>query len=138
MKAALVALLSGLLFGSGLLVSGMVNPQVVLAFLDVAGRWNPALAFTMIGALALATPAMVWAQRRGALAPLRKSIDARLVGGAALFGVGWGLSGLCPGPSLVLLDTFTAAAWVFVAAMAVGMLLVGALSGTARAPAPRA
>ena len=124
---ALCALLSGLLFGAGLLVSGMADPQTVLGFLDVAGHWNPALAFTMAGAIAVAAPAFWWARRRGAAeAPgtaSRPKVDARLLIGSALFGVGWGLGGICPGPGLVLLASFTLPAWVFVAAMALGMLL---------------
>jgi hypothetical protein len=137
----LTALLSGLLFGTGLLVSGMANPQVVLGFLDVAGHWNPALAFTMAGAIAVAAPVFWWTrrQRHGAVpgdAPGEAAgeaaadasgtgIDARLLAGSALFGIGWGLSGICPGPSLLLLAGFTLPAWAFVAAMALGMLLAG-------------
>jgi uncharacterized membrane protein YedE/YeeE len=125
----LTALLAGLLFGAGLLVSGMANPQVVLGFLDVAGHWNPALAFTMGGAIAVAAPAFWWARRSGPTAALAPApglrIDARLLAGSALFGIGWGLSGICPGPGLLLLASWTLPAWAFVAAMALGMLLPG-------------
>lgn len=129
----LTALVAGALFGAGLWLSGMTDPQVVLGFLDVGGAWNPALAFTMGGALAVAGPAY-WLGRRRAAAggaapdlPARRGLDAPLLAGAALFGVGWGLSGLCPGPGLILLVSADPAAWVFGAAMAAGMLLAGAL-----------
>jgi uncharacterized membrane protein YedE/YeeE len=118
------ALLAGGLFGAGLLLSGMTSPQTVLAFLDIAGSWNPALAFTMAGAVAIAAPAFWWSSRRRGPPPVRTSVDARLLGGSALFGVGWGLSGICPGPGLLLLAGFTLPATVFVAAMAAGTLLV--------------
>jgi uncharacterized membrane protein YedE/YeeE len=151
---ALAALLAGALFGAGLLVSGMSNPQVVLGFLDVAGHWNPALVFTMAGAIAVAAPAFWWRRRQGraagnvpgrthgaaadeGTAPQRRPIDARLLGGSALFGVGWGLAGICPGPGLVLLTGFALPAWAFVAAMAVGMLLFAWLrKGAGAAPQP--
>jgi len=139
--SALAALLAGVLFGAGLLVSGMSNPQVVLAFLDVAGHWNPALAFTMAGAIAVAAPAFWWRRRhdrqplseqgttgdaaaRASTTSQRRPFDASLLGGSALFGIGWGLSGICPGPGLVLLTGFALPAWSFVAAMAAGMVLV--------------
>ena len=122
---ALAALLAGVLFGAGLLVSGMSDPQVVLSFLDVAGHWNPALAFTMAGAIAVAAPAFWWARRRASFVAVAAPIDARLLVGSALFGIGWGLAGICPGPGLLLLAGFTLPAWVFVAAMALGMLLAG-------------
>jgi uncharacterized membrane protein YedE/YeeE len=126
----LTALIAGLLFGAGLLLSGMTNPQVVLGFLDIAGAWNPALAFTMAGAILVAAPAFWLARKRGRTLdgetielPGRALIDARLVGGAALFGVGWGMAGICPGPGLILLTGLSAQAFVFVAAMLAGMLL---------------
>jgi hypothetical protein len=117
------ALLAGALFGSGLLLSGMSNPQTVLGFLDVAGAWNPALAFTMAGAIAVAAPAFWWSRRHAPIEAGKTRIDARLLAGSALFGFGWGLSGICPGPGLLLLTGFTLPAWVFVATMALGMLL---------------
>lgn len=129
MKVA-TALLAGLLFGLGLLLSGMTNPANVLGFLDVAGDWRPALAFTMVGAILVATPAFRYIRlHQRALAggdtvpPKRKSIDTRLVIGSTVFGVGWGLSGLCPGPALIVLTGRTVEALVFVASLAVGMLL---------------
>jgi uncharacterized protein len=131
----LVALCAGLLFGAGLLVSGMADPQLVLAFLDVGGAWNPALAFTMAGAIAVAAPAFWWQRRSIArfagpndetpVAPVALPIDARLWLGSAVFGVGWGLSGICPGPGLLLLTGLTSPACAFVAAMAAGMWLAG-------------
>ena len=126
---ALGALLAGLLFGAGLLVSGMNDPQRVLAFLDVAGHWNPALAFTMGGAIAVAAPAFWLARRRGRslsgepiVIPAAKTIDRQLLAGSAIFGLGWGLSGVCPGPALLLLGTSGLPAWVFGAFLALGIL----------------
>lgn len=129
MNRWLVPLASGVLFGSGLVVSGMTQPAKVIGFLDVTGRWDPSLALVMVGAIAvhfvawrlvprLGSP--VWA---GAFAiPTRRDIDARLVAGAALFGVGWGLAGLCPGPAVVSLASGGAEAILFAGAMAAGML----------------
>ncbi|WP_336487718.1 YeeE/YedE family protein [Methylobacterium nigriterrae] len=120
----------GLLFGIGLLVSGMANPAKVLAFLDVTGRWDPSLAFVMAGAVAVSATGYLVARRRGrpVLAPrleipTRRDLDPRLLVGAALFGVGWGLVGLCPGPTLTILTVVPAPAATFVAAMVVGMLM---------------
>jgi uncharacterized membrane protein YedE/YeeE len=104
---------AGLLFGLGLIVSGMSDPDRILGFLDFAGpNWNPALALVMVGGLAVTTPAFYLARRRGkTLAgmtlslPDRKTITPRLVIGSVLFGVGWGLSGVCPGPSIILAVT---------------------------------
>jgi uncharacterized protein len=134
----LAALLSGLLFGAGLTISGMVNPTIVTGFLDIAGDWNPALALVMIGALAVAFPGYwllkgrkpVFAEK--ALVPTRQDIDPPLMAGAAIFGVGWGLAGICPGPALTMFGIQPGPALVFVAAMTVGMLasrLAGRLSG---------
>lgn len=129
----LTALSAGLLFGAGLLLSGMANPANVLAFLDVAGDWNPALALTMGGAIAVAAPAFYLRRRRardagGAASsrlasPPSAGVDRPLLAGAALFGTGWGLSGICPGPGLLLLTTLTPGAFVFVASMIAGMFL---------------
>jgi uncharacterized membrane protein YedE/YeeE len=131
MKSFATALVAGLLFGSGLLLSGMANPQNVLGFLDVAGTWNPALAFTMAGAIVVAAPAYHWVRRHGRtvdrepvdITP-RSNVDAPLLTGAAVFGIGWGMSGICPGPALILLAGAASAAPVFVGAMVAGMLLV--------------
>lgn len=123
------ALLSGILFGLGLAVSGMVNPAKVLAFLDVAGDWDPTLAFVMLGALAVTTPAFrvvlkrsgPWFAPRFAL-PTKTDLEPRLVLGAALFGVGWGLAGLCPGPAITDLVTSRGSVFLFVAAMLAGAM----------------
>ena len=129
----LAALVAGLLFGAGLLLSGMSNPAVVLGFLDVSGDWNPALVFTMAGAIAVAAPAFHLMRRRhrtllGAEAslPATTQVDAPLVVGSMIFGLGWGLSGICPGPGLVLLAGGSSHALSFVAAMVVGMLAAAA------------
>jgi uncharacterized membrane protein YedE/YeeE len=133
--------LFGALFGLGLLVSGMTDPARVLAFLDVAGAWNPALALVMGAAVAVALPAFAIARRRGVSAlgeaialPDRFRIDGRLVGGAAIFGLGWGLSGLCPGPALVLLGQDLARAGVFVAALVAGAWIAGLSNKVERRP----
>jgi len=123
-----IALLVGLVFGLGLIVSGMTDPARVLGFLDLAGLWNPSLAFVMGGAIAVALPAFVVAARRqrtltGAQLqlPTATRIDRRLVLGALAFGAGWGLAGLCPGPALALIATGNGKVLVFVASMLVGM-----------------
>ncbi|HEX6572086.1 MAG TPA: DUF6691 family protein [Steroidobacteraceae bacterium] len=125
----LTALVAGLLFGAGLLLSGMVNPAIVLGFLDVGGDWNPALVFTMAGAIAVLAPVSYLVRRgritaAGPCAPAAtpRRIDRALMIGAVIFGLGWGLSGICPGPGLMLLTTLGPAAFAFVAAMIVGML----------------
>jgi uncharacterized protein len=131
----LAALLAGLLFGAGLTISGMVNPAIVVGFLDIAGDWNPALALVMIGALAVAFPGYWLLKGRKpvfaetALVPTRRDIDAPLMAGAAIFGVGWGLAGICPGPALAMFGIAPGPALTFVAAMSVGMLLSRLASG---------
>jgi uncharacterized membrane protein YedE/YeeE len=126
--ALLTALFSGLLFGVGLMVSGMANPTKVLGFLDIAGRWDPSLAFVMAGAIAVGSIAFLVAKRRkksllgrSIQIPAAKQVTLRLVLGSAVFGVGWGLAGFCPGPALVALGAGFPKAWVFVAAMLGGM-----------------
>ena len=123
-------LLCGLIFGAGLLVSGMVQPTKVLAFLDIFGVWDPSLAVVMAAALAVATPGFMLARQRArpVLAaqyfwPDKSDIDAPLVLGAGMFGIGWGLVGLCPGPALESLATLSPGVVVFVVAMASGMIL---------------
>lgn len=125
----LMALLSGLLFGAGLALSGMMDPARVRGFLDIAGDWDPTLAFVMGGAVLVM--ALAWALQRRMHRPLAcedfalpgtRLIDARLIGGAALFGVGWGLGGLCPGPAIASLVFHPVSAGVFVLAMLAGML----------------
>ncbi len=124
------ALFSGLIFGLGLVIAGMANPAKVLAFLDLAGDWDPSLALVMVGAFAVGAVAFAIAKRRttslsGApmQLPTARHIDFRLIGGSALFGVGWGLAGICPGPALVLIGAGAAKGWIFLAAMLAGMLL---------------
>jgi len=145
-KAALSAFGCGSLFGVGLLVSGMTDPNRLRAFLDFTGNWDPSLAGVMAGAIVVHGTAL-WIERRRVGAPLgpQAAIDARLVGGAAIFGVGWGLAGFCPGPAIVNLGRAPARAWVFVAAMVVGALIGEAMgarrpsrdanASTTRAPA---
>lgn len=125
------ALVAGLLFGGGLLLSGMTNPATVLAFLDVAGDWNPALAFTMAGAVLVAAPAFYVVRRshRSLLGaevrlPNRTLVDPPLVIGSAVFGLGWGLSGICPGPGLLLLATGTREAVAFMGGVVVGTIVL--------------
>jgi uncharacterized membrane protein YedE/YeeE len=120
--------LAGAIFGIGLIVSGMANPAKVLGFLDIAGAWDPSLGLVMAGAIAVGIGAFAVAQRRtrsylglNMKLPSARHIDARLVGGSLLFGIGWGIAGLCPGPALVVLGMGYAKALVFVAAMLVGM-----------------
>lgn len=119
----------GLVFGIGLIVSGMFNPSKVLAFLDLAGAWDPSLALVMVGAVTAASIGFAMAGRRGTTllgATLQLSsardIDRRLVLGSVVFGIGWGLVGFCPGPALVALGTGHIKAFVFVAGMIAGML----------------
>lgn len=124
----IVAALAGLVFGLGLIVSGMVQPAKVQGFLDLAGAWDPSLAFVMAGAIAVGLPAFALAARRretflGLQMQLPQSslIDRRLVGGSLLFGIGWGLAGFCPGPALVVAGSGDLKALGFVAAMLAGM-----------------
>ncbi|MDA8455059.1 hypothetical protein M4R22_09805 [Acidovorax sp. GBBC 3334] len=128
MANVLVALGVGLLFGVGLIVSGMADPARVLGFLDVAGLWNPSLALVMAGAVAVGLAAFAVARRRGRTLggapvhwPPARGVDARLLGGSVLFGIGWGIAGFCPGPALVGLGMGLREAAVFVAAMLAGM-----------------
>ena len=123
-----VGALAGLVFGLGLIVSGMVSPAKVLGFLDLAGSWDPSLALVMGGAIAVGLPAFALAARRRETflglqmqLPTSALIDRRLVGGSLMFGVGWGLAGLCPGPALVVAGSGDLKALGFVAAMLMGM-----------------
>ena len=137
---AFTSLLAGLVFGIGLMVSGMANPAKVLGFLDLFGRWDPSLALVMGGAVAVSAVAFAIARRRSASLlgaalklPTARQIDRRLVMGSVLFGIGWGIAGFCPGPALVALGMGEAKALVFVAAMLAGMGLFEWLE-TARQP----
>ena len=123
-----VALISGLVFGLGLSLSGMLNPQRVQGFLDIFGAWDPSLAFVLGGAVAVATLGVqiMWRSRHPLLeprfhVPTNRRIDASLIFGSAMFGIGWGLGGLCPGPALALLPMGLVKPTVFVVCMVVGM-----------------
>lgn len=125
-----VAFLAGLVFALGLGLGGMTQPIRVLGFLDVFGAWNPSLAFVMAGAVTTYALLRLWIMHRtrplfaGSFAvPSRTDIDAALIGGAVIFGIGWGLVGFCPGPALVALGAAVPEAGVFVGAMMAGMLL---------------
>src|ERR1700682_4313933 len=126
----IASLVCGLVFGAGLLISGMVQPTKVLGFLDIFGAWDSSLAVVMAAALAVSTPGLMLANGRArpllatkSFWPTRRDIDRPLIVGAALFGVGWGLVGLCPGPALESLATLSPGVFVFVAAMAAGMAI---------------
>jgi uncharacterized protein len=130
MPTVIASFVCGLIFGCGLLISGMTDPVKVLGFLDVFGRWNPTLVFVMAGAVGVSAAGYAVARLLGAplmvvrsLWPSRKDIDAPLIGGAVLFGIGWGLAGICPGPALVNLGTLSPRVAVFVVAMMLGILL---------------
>lgn len=131
-----IALLSGTLFGAGLALSGMMNPARVRGFLDIFGNWDPTLAFVMGGALLVM--AIAWRIQARMHRPLvcedfslpgTKLIDPKLIGGSALFGVGWGLAGLCPGPAIASLAVNFGSVIVFVLAMVAGMVLFRLLEG---------
>lgn len=130
MNSALAAFVAGLIFAVGLAISGMTQPGKVTAFLDLFGNWNPSLAFVMMGAIAVYAalyriirhrPAPLYAAAFSV--PTRSDLDARLIGGAALFGVGWGLGGFCPGPAVTSLASGQSSVILFVAAMVAGMFL---------------
>ncbi|MGN6317275.1 DUF6691 family protein [Trinickia sp.] len=127
---AFSALVAGLMFGLGLIVSDMADPAKVLGFLDLAGRWDPSLAFVMGGAVAIGSIAFAVARGRSASLlgapmswPTLNRIDRPLIIGSALFGIGWGLAGFCPGPALVAASSGQPKAWLFVLAMLAGMAL---------------
>ena len=126
----LAALASGLIFGLGLALSGMLDPARVRGFLDVAGAWDPSLIFVLGGAVTISGLGYRLCRRRSGPVletrfdlPIRRRVDAPLVAGAALFGIGWGLSGFCPGPAVAALSTGATPVLVFVAAMLAGMAL---------------
>ena len=129
MIARLTSLLSGLLFGAGLVISGMADPAKVLGFLHLAPGWNPSLAFVMGGALAVTLPGFAWLRRRGraldgaALANPQGAVDRRLLLGAVLFGLGWGLAGYCPGPAIVSAGLLQGSGLLFLPAMLAGAWL---------------
>jgi uncharacterized membrane protein YedE/YeeE len=129
-----IPFVAGLIFGLGLILSGMTDPSRILAFLDVAGDWNPAMALVMGGAIAVTLPAYAYVRKRGrtplglaVTLPDRKTLTPRLLLGSALFGIGWGLSGVCPGPGIVIAaNGLLSGAWapvVFLLSMLAGMAL---------------
>ena len=131
----------GLVFGFGLIVSGMANPGKVLGFLDLAGAWDPSLMFVMAGAIAVGIVGFAISRRRTVSylgldmkMPTNVRIDRRLVAGSLVFGIGWGIAGFCPGPALVALGMANTKAMVFVTAMLLGM---GVFEFLERRPAPR-
>jgi uncharacterized membrane protein YedE/YeeE len=143
--SGLGAFLAGLVFGIGLILSGMTDPGKVIGFLDIAGNWDPSLAFVMGGAVLVGFFAFAIARRRtrnflgGAMhLPGRGDIDARLVGGSVVFGIGWGLAGFCPGPALVSFGSGQDQAAVFVASMLLGMLAYAAAERLIHEPRRRA
>lgn len=130
MKNNIVALIAGLLFGAGLALGGMTNPLKVISFLDVTGQWDPSLGFVMGSALLITFPVFWWVRRAsGPLfaakfqLPTRSDIDRPLIIGAALFGIGWGIAGLCPGPAIANLASGSPQILLFVAMMVAGMWL---------------
>ncbi|WP_248800740.1 DUF6691 family protein [Pseudomonas sp. MWU13-2105] len=130
----LTAFFSGLIFGIGLLLAGMANPAKVLGFLDLAGAWDPSLGLVMAAAVAVAAWPFHWAgkHRHSLLGapiqlPLKRELDARLIGGSLLFGVGWGIAGICPGPAVAILLTGHWQVIVFVLAMLAGIQLFALL-----------
>jgi uncharacterized membrane protein YedE/YeeE len=135
---AIAAFLCGLMLGVGLIVSQMTNPAKVIAFLDIRGHWDPSLALVMGSALVAAFAGFAWVERRGrpmlsgelALPP-RWPLDRSLVGGAALFGIGWGIAGFCPGPALVGTAALSVDAAVFTVAMLAGMLVANRITAAA-------
>jgi uncharacterized membrane protein YedE/YeeE len=142
MSRNVTALLIGLVFGLGLCVSGMTQPSKVLGFLDLAGLWDPSLAFVMGGAVAIGAVAFALAKRRPVSLmgkeielPANRRIDARLVLGSVTFGIGWGLAGICPGPGIAVLGYGILQAAVFVAAMLAGMLIFEIGDRRSRQPA---
>ncbi len=136
----LTAFIAGLIFGLGLLLAGMANPAKVLGFLDLAGTWDPSLALVMAGAIAVALLPFTLAKKRQQSLlglpmqlPNKREIDRRLIGGSLLFGIGWGIAGICPGPAVAILLTGHWQVILFVAAMLIGMALFEALERRERA-----
>lgn len=140
----LVSFIAGLVFGTGLLLAGMSNPAKVLGFLDLAGAWDPSLAFVMAGAVAVGVLAFAWVRRHTlsllglpVQLPNATQVDRRLIVGNLMFGVGWGLAGICPGPAVTLIGAGIPAGWIFGAALLGGMLLFELVDRTPRGIAAR-
>lgn len=138
MREVLIALASGTIFGAGLALGGMTDPSRVRGFLDLFGAWDPTLAFVMGGAVVVM--ALAWVVQRQMLRPLfaegfalpdRSDLTPRLIGGSALFGIGWGIAGLCPGPGFAALAIEPVSAAIFVVAMLAGMVMVRLMEGQA-------
>lgn len=130
----LTAFLAGLIFGLGLLLAGMANPAKVLGFLDLTGAWDPSLVLVMAGAIAVALLPFILAKKRQQSLlglpmqlPNKREIDRRLIGGSLLFGIGWGIAGICPGPAVAILLTGHWQVLLFVITMLLGMALFEAL-----------
>lgn len=130
----LISLVCGLLFGFGLILSGMSNPQKVIGFLDIFGHWDPSLLFVMLGGIGIAFLPFQWGryQPKSLLGypmnpPDKKKVDRDLLLGSAIFGIGWGIAGICPGPSLILLASGLDEAVYFFLSMIIGMLLISIL-----------
>jgi len=130
LKTIWFAFASGLIFGLGLILAGMANPAKVLGFLDIAGVWDPSLAFVMAGAILVGVLTFLIAKKRTQSflglpiqLPTNRLIDKRLVFGSALFGIGWGLAGICPGPGIVLFGAGAEKGMVFVGALILGVLV---------------
>ncbi len=138
MKSVLAAFAAGLLFAVGLAISGMTQPTKVVGFLDVTGNWDPSLAMVMAGALAVYVVAFPLIRRRNAPllstafdVPTRRDFTVPLVGGAVLFGLGWGVAGFCPGPAVAALGAGMSESYLFVGTMLVGMGIAGRIRPTA-------
>lgn len=126
----LISIIAGLLFGLGLILSGMINPAKVQNFLDLFGNWDPSLAFVMGGAILVTLPGFWWVQKRATpifgakfQLPTRTDLDARLISGSAIFGIGWGLGGFCPGPAMTSFSIGSTGTFIFVASMLIGMIM---------------
>ena len=133
----LISLLAGLIFGLGLALSGMTSPAKVLDFLDLAGNWDPSLLFVLGGAVGVTAIVFRWILRRNKplfsdqfFLPLAKNIDGKLIVGALIFGIGWGISGYCPGPAIASLASPNWETWIFLPAMLAGILLQRLLAGS--------
>ncbi len=126
----IIALIAGLVFGLGLILSGMTDPENIHNFLDISGNWDPALMFVMVGAISLSAFAFFWAKSRSQtilgeplVLPVNTIIDRHLILGATLFGIGWGLAGFCPGPAVASIISQPHKAGLFLISMIVGMLV---------------
>lgn len=127
MRQSIVSFIVGIIFAFGLVISGMTNPTKVLAFLDLSGKWDPSLAFVMVGAIGVYFLSYKWITKRDTpilekefSLPMKKGLDQKLIIGAVLFGLGWGIAGFCPGPAIVNLSSLNPSALIFFVAMTLG------------------